>query len=538
MRKWLVIAVVTLVAAACTGRTPAPGSAAAPQAPQTSAAGKLTLISALSGPQRTRQVASRIAGIRLVNYFPAADGWTKMWTNWNPAVLRADFARIRALGANTVRIIVFPNTFGWPTISDVMAVRFADTLKIAASEGLGVQLTLFDLWQSYSDVGQSRTWLKELLDPYTSDPEIQLIELKNEVDPSDAAAVAWVRALLPTLRSVMPHTPSTVSVSGSAGPAGFAQLRSELAGSPLDVADIHYYGSDKFAYAWMLEAKQAAGPLPLFIGEAGYPVTASSYGGLEAGELQQAQWFSVVYAAARAAGVPPPAPWTLYDFKPGAIPAEVKDQVDNPNAYHYGLYTATGQPLPSVRVVEQAFAGRNVDFSGFTSGLSGPGSLLVWTPYLPQLGTLAYDPNVGHLQPGSVRLAGTRSGQAGAPSFSLVPTQPAIPGQLWSISAWAKGTSVNGVAQLSVSWFSADGAYLGETSSSPLPSGNPSWTQLVVRTRVPAHAAAIQLFLKSYNVSGTVWFDDVNITVSPLKRGRHRTFPHISACLAERGAAT
>lgn len=512
----VLVTIVTVISLAYEGRitggSSAPGSTASPQV---SSARKLTLISALVGPQRRMQVASRIAGLRLMNYYPAADGWTKMWANWNPGILRADFTRIRALGANTVRIFVFPDTFGWPRLSGYMAVRFADTLKIAASEGLGAQVTLFDLWDSYTEVGQSRTWLKELLGPYASDPEIQLIELKNEVNPSNPAEVTWVRALLPTLRSVMPYTPSTVSVSGGEGPEGFSQLRKELAGSPFDVADIHFYGDDATAYAWMLAAKRAAGPLPLFIGETGYPATVSNYGGLEAGELRQAQWLSVVFAAARAAGVPPPAPWTLYDFKPGAIPALVHDQVQNPNAYHYGLYSVTGQWRPAVWVVEQAYAGRNVDFSNFTSGLSGMNSLLVWTPYLPQLGKLAYDPDVGYLRPGSVRLSGTRRGQGGAASFSLVPTHPAIPGQQWAVSVWAKGIDVGGVAELSLSWFDSAGAYLGEISSSPLPSGNPSWTQLVVRARVPPDAAAIQLFLKSNDVAGTVWFDDVQIIVSP-----------------------
>ena len=492
-----------------TDAAPTPASTDGPQAPP---AEKLTLISALDGPQRTKQVASRIAGMRLMNYYPAANGWTNMWTNWNPAVLRADFARIRALGANTVRIIVFPHTFGWPTISSGMAIHFADTLKIAAAEGLGVQLTLFNWWNSFQEISQSRAWLKELLDPYASDPEIQLVELANEVDPSDAAAVAWVRALLPTLRSVMPHTPSTVSVSGTEGPAGFAKLRTEVAGSPLDVADIHFYDDAAEAYAWMLAAKRAAGPLPLLIGEAGYPVIVSGYDGLEGGELRQAQWYSVVFAAARAAGVPPPAPWILYDFESGAIPPP---EAPAPAiTYHFGLYSASGQWRPSVWVVKQAFAGQNVDFTNSTSGLSGMHSMLVWTPDPPQQGELAYDPEVGYLQPGSVRLSNTHTSQAGSPAFTLVPTQPAIQGQLWTVSVWAKGINVNGTARLSLSWFNSAGVYLSESSSKPLPQGNPSWTQLVVRTRVPPDATSIQLSLKSSDVAGTVWFDDVQITVS------------------------
>jgi hypothetical protein len=286
-----------------------------------------------------------------MNYYPAANGWTKMWTNWNPAVLRRDFARIRALGANAVRISVFPNTFGWPGISSRMAARFADTLNIAASEGLGVQLTMFDWWDLYQDIGKSRAWLRAFLSPYASDPEIQLIEIKNEVDPSDMVEVSWVRALLPTLRAVMPRAPSTVSVSSEVGPWGFVQLRQELDRAPLDVADIHFYGNEATAYNYMLAAKRAAGSLPLFVGEIGFSVAGDGAVSPWAADLLQAHWFSVVFAAARAAGVATPAPWTLYDFERGAIPTD-----PNIRQYYYGLYTATGQALPSVSVVKEAFA--------------------------------------------------------------------------------------------------------------------------------------------------------------------------------------
>jgi hypothetical protein len=492
------------------GGSPATGSPGPPVASPSDSARGLTLLSALAGPQRRRQVASRIAGLRLMNYYPAANGWTRMWTNWDPAVLKRDFARIRALGANAVRITVFPDTFGWPEISSRMATRFADTLKIAASADLGVQVTLFDWWESYHNIAQSQAWLKAFLGPYASDPEIQLVEIKNEVNPSDPAEVAWVRALLPTLRAVMPRTPSTVSVSGGAGPAGFVQLRQELAGSPFDVADIHFYGGERIAYSWMLAAKRAAGPLPLFVGEIGFPVTGEGAVTPEAADLLQAHWFSVVFAAARAAGVSTPAPWTLYDFKRGALPQGDKD----PSTYFYGLYSATGQWRPSVQVVEDAFAGQDTDTSNLGLSLGGRNNMMVWAPYLPGQGILAYDPGVGYPQPGSVSLSDTRLTQAGIPSFSLVPANPAISGQLWTVSVWAKGININGTAQLTLSFADSNGSHIGTTLSRPLPHGNPQWTKLAVRTQVPSNATSVQLNLRSYDVTGTVWFADVHIKVT------------------------
>jgi hypothetical protein len=474
----------------------------------------LTLLSAQPGPQRRQQVASRIAGLRLMNYYPAANGWTKMWINWDPAVLKKDFARIHALGANAVRITVFPYAFGWPTISGRMAARFANTLKLAASAGLGVQLTLFDWWAAYHQIAQSRAWMKELLRPYASDPEIQLIEIKNELEPSDPAAVAWLRALLPTLRAVMPRTPSTVSVSSAEeGPANFAQLRRDLAGSPLDVADIHFYGDDRMAYTWMLAAKRAAGPLPLFIGEIGFPAVGEGAITPEAADLLQAHWFSVVFAAARAAGVSTPAPWTLYDFDPGANSRTSIEQ--DPRNYYYGLYSATGQARPSVWVVKQAFAGRDADILNRSLSLGGRNNMMAWTPYLPGQGRLRYAPDVGYPSPGSVSLSHTRHSQAGAPSFYLVPANPAISGQLWNVSVWAKGVDVNGTAKLTLSWFNSDGSYIGESISDSLRHGNPKWTELAVRTGVPSNAASVQLNLMSSGVAGTVWFADVQVKVTP-----------------------
>jgi hypothetical protein len=464
------------------------------------------LLSATAGPARRHQIAARIAGLRVVNYFPAANGWTRMWTNWQPAVLRRDFARIHALGANAVRVVVFPTTFGWPTPSRVMAARFADALSIAAANGLGVQVTLFDGWSSFNEIAASRAWLRSLLRPYAADPEIRLAELKNEVVPSNAVEVAWVRALLPTLRSVLPLTPSTVSVFGT----GFAQLRSELRGAPLDVADMHFYASELSAYGWMLAAKRAAGPLPLFVGEAGDPVNDTA-AGPAAAELDQAHWFSVVFAAARAAGVPAPAPWTLNDFAPGTVPGHSLVSSEN----HFGLYTMTGRARPAAQVVREAFSGRiastsNLDFTQAGSD----GQPVVWSRYLPTQGNLAYDPRVGHQRPGSVRLSATQISPRGAPGYFLVPDNPPLPGQLWQVSAWASGSDVTGTAQLALAWFSSQGTYLGDTSSAPLPQGNPGWTRLLVRTGVPAGATSVQIHLQSYGVAGTVWFTDVGIKVS------------------------
>jgi hypothetical protein len=490
---------------------PENSSSAPPTSPPPSSVPGLSLLSPQPGQQREREVAARIAGLRLMNYYPAGDSWTKMWTNWNASVLASDFARIHALGANAVRIIVFPYTFGWPTVSPLMAARFGATLHIAEQNKLAVQVTLFDWWGQYTDISQSKEWLRSLLRPYSDDPEIQLVELKDEVDPADSAAVAWVRALLPALRSVMRRTPSTVSVSGMTGPSGFARLRNELGRAPLDVADMHCYENERSAYSWMLAAKKAAGPLPLFIGELGDPATDSHGASTAAAAYQQAHWFSVVFAAARAAGVPTPAPWTLYNFKPGTIPPAERD----PQQYYYGLYSDTGKWRPSVDVVKAAFAGRNVETSNLDFSLIADDKLpMVWSSHLSGQQDVPSDPDTKYRGSGVFGLSETAPCVAGAPSLSLVPTNPAIPGQLWTVSVWVRGVDVNAITQVSLSWFDSAGSFVGNVASDPLRRGNSTWTRLSVRTRVPPQVTGVALDLNACGGWGTIWFANVQISVT------------------------
>src|SRR6185503_17460096 len=65
----------------------------------------------------------KIDDVRLVSYYPASHGWELMWTRWDPAGMAADFERIADLEANTVRVIVQPDAFGYPEPRPAMLDR-------------------------------------------------------------------------------------------------------------------------------------------------------------------------------------------------------------------------------------------------------------------------------------------------------------------------------------------------------------------------------------------------------------------------------
>jgi endo-1,4-beta-mannosidase len=298
---------------------------------------------------------SAVAGLREMNYYPAAAGWTYMWSRFDLRVIDHDFARIRALDANTVRIFIQPSVFGFPAVRPVMANRLSKVIGLAEKHSLRVHLTLFDLWSGYTDIAGSREWLSSLLSPYRDDPRIAVVELRNEINPRDPAAMAWVIRMLPYLSAVMPGTLRTVSTASVPAEA-FAWFMHRLRSSPPSFWDYHYYGPAGAAYSFLSRIKAQTAPRPLFVGETGYS-TDGAVGGRAAQEQAQAAYYRAVFSAAAALGLPDPAPWTLYDFYPTGIPPG--QLADQPVSYGFGLFRLDGGAKPAATVVRMAFSATN-----------------------------------------------------------------------------------------------------------------------------------------------------------------------------------
>ncbi len=296
-----------------------------------------------------------IADLKEMNYYPAANAWTYMWSRFDPTAIGRDFARIHALGANTVRISILVPDFGFPTVRPAMADRLSEVIGLAAKHSLRVHLTLFDWWHRYTDIQGSKEWVSSLLSRYRDDPRIAVVELQNEVYPQNPKVVTWVRTMLPYLSTVLPGTLRTVSIA-SVPPGVFALFTHELKNSPPDFWDYHYYGPPGAAYSVLSRIKALAAPRPLFVGETGYS-TDGTPGDQAARDQAQAAYYRAVFTAAAELGLPVPAPWTLNDFSPGGIPPE-SPAADKPTSYGYGLFHLNGTPKPAAAVVRTAFSAK------------------------------------------------------------------------------------------------------------------------------------------------------------------------------------
>jgi hypothetical protein len=459
--------------------------------------------------------------LRVVSYYPADAGWTRMWEPWRPARLAADLRRLRSLNANTVRVVVSPPFFGYPVPARRYTDRLRELVAIAAREGLHVQLTLFDWWGQYGDLAGSKRWAAALLGRYVDDPRIAFVELRNELDATDAAAVAWARELVPWLRTLLRgRTPVTLSVGWRNALGDLRALRAGLQTEARpDFFTAHYFtGGGEAAGDVFRRLRKAAAPAPLWIGELGYPTskTVSGYPGIpltsSAQEAAQAHYFRLCFAAARRLGLPAPGVWILDDFAPGAIPPS--DVSPHEPEYAFGLFRSDGSAKPAAETIRRLFGG-GAD-AGFNGGfeqavLAEDGSALPggWAVGLDRL-EVVRDAAVARTGAASTRIS-SRAGVAGSALLTLAPTDGAPRrGRRADLTGWIRSNEGTGRLRLSIGWF--DGGYRrvgGSRSHLPMPIGR-RWTRLSVSSRPPAGAAFARIAVEAWSFQGTAWVDDVS----------------------------
>jgi hypothetical protein len=453
-------------------------------------------------------LASRLAAVKTaksLNYYPSGAGWSKMWMNWDPARIDADLAKARALGADNVRIIIFPTTFGWPKPYDGYQQRLAQFVNMAAARGMTVKFTLFDWWDGYEEVQNSINWTNTVLKPYRDDKRVLSVELQNEFNAGNSAAVAWARKMVPAMRASFPTMPLTFSVDGTSGIPGMAKIKSAMASTPIDYYDFHFYGNSERALSIIKNAQATVAPYPMVIGETGLNTLQNTEG-------EQAAFLARVFEAAEAAGVQSVAPWTLNDFAQGAIPSSAVSRI--PAQYSYGLYRLDGSAKPAAAVAKAGWTSTNMPASLMDPSFEAGNNLTPWRAYMPELGLAVKTQSMARTGKWSVSMTNTGKTSAGSPSYRVAPITPVKSGQKWHGEVWARGSAATGTTQIALSWFDANDKWLGGASSTWLPVGTTGWTKLVVDGVAPTGSASMQVHLKSGENTGTIWFDDAVISSS------------------------
>ncbi|GGM00598.1 cellulase family glycosylhydrolase [Nakamurella endophytica] len=453
--------------------------------------------------------------LRLLNYYPADDPWTGMWTNYSHARTDTDFADIASLGANAVRVIVQPGAVGWPTVGAAGAAALADMVDTAAAHGLYVQLTLFDLWSAYSDITRSRAWAQQLLHPYRADGRIALVELQNEMPTTDTA-LAWAKALLPELGALLPGVPRSVSEYTA---AALQAVTAAIPDSSLDVVDVHLYGAVENLPRLLQTATGVARGRPVVVGEAGTPTV----GGTTGAEQAQLSYYQTVAQLVADQGIPTFAPWILSDYVPDRTPSAFR----TPTQVSYGLRRLDGSWKPAAAVVRDMFAGAGTlgygpgelaasrisydgDFENEDAAASSSGLLGSWRTFdASAAGSIGVDAGGGVDGSASAVLDLTGGSSSAVPavyqSFLLLSGKRTV-----TASASVRLVAPTGFSRIAIAWFDG-GTYLGSTESVNARNTVAGWQTVAATGTAPATATAFQIHLKSAYNSGEAYFDAVRL---------------------------
>lgn len=443
-----------------------------------------------------------------------------MWTQFNPTEISNDFTRIQASGFNTVRIILqaSPGVFNYPAPTPAEQDKLLQIVTLAAAHHLQIHLTLFDGWGQYTDIVGSQLWAAAIVKPYAADPRISIIELQNEMALNAPGSLSWAQAMIPYLQSIDGGIPVTISESGL---ARMQILVNALHFISPDFYDFHLYEYDGRIYQTLKQVQALIHGAPLFLGETGYSTYPQSPAGFSgtaqntvAQEAQQEYYYRMVFYATEASSLPFPAPWILSDFSLAAFPGP--PQPATIQQAYFGLLRLDGTRKPAANTIASLLAGNPIETSfnnGFEQG-NGQGLPTLWrisqNASLGFTANFAQDTTVAHAGKASARISHSTTSKYGTASFFLNPIQPVIPGQTYSVSAWAKGLSATGRDYLSIAWFDAAGNSLSQAASPAFPNGTYNWQLRTLTTKAPAQAAGMEIHLNSQGNTGTVWFDDVS----------------------------
>ena len=473
--------------------------------------------------------------VRSISYFPARGGWTLMWTRFDAEAIDRGLARIAWLRANTVRVIVPARVFGYPEPEAAMSARLENVVDLAARHGLRVELTLFDWWHDYADIAGSRRWAGAVLSPYTGDPRIAFVELKNEIRPQDLGAVEWAAALIPYVRDVA-RRPVAISVPALEPARDLGLLRTALGSAQPDFYSAHFYWRPELAAHYLEAARDAVAPLPLWLGETGYS-TAIPYDVLRgvpaspsAREAEQGYYLRSLALVVRRIGLPPIAPWILSDFAPEAIPADDPAVQGNAREYHFGLFRVSGAAKPAAAELRTIFSGGQAD--GFNGGFEdavrdedGRAVPALWRIRRALNAAFARDKQVARTGHASARIDGAVTGTGPDAAFAIAPPDPAVrQGDQSTVTAFARAGAGCGEVRLALRWFSAEGRAVGAVQSETVPCGTRGWRRLRANGVAPSGAAYVGLYLRAAGTVGHAWFDDVSYSCARGRSARATLF--------------
>ena len=313
-----------------------------------------TAARALAGFVRARGTELSLAGepfyVRGINYYPKDTPWDQFWPNYDPLTTEKDFALIRSLGLNTVRVFIPYDQFGGASVEPAMLERLADLLLRARRNDLKVIITLFDFRTDYKPIlwPEADRHLETLLTRFAEEPAILAWDLKNEPDRDYSTngsdmVNAW---LAHTARFARRFDPYHLITIGWSSATTATQLTENV-----DLVSFHHFQKAEELAILYPTLRQIAAEKPLLLAEFGLSSWFSLIYPFAPTENDQAAYYTDILNVIDNTDHAGYLAWTLYDFSyvPPIVAGRLPWQIEKQK--HFGVIRLDGEPKPAATLL-------------------------------------------------------------------------------------------------------------------------------------------------------------------------------------------
>lgn len=300
------------------------------------------------------ELLSKILNAKGINYYPQEAPFKDFWINYDSAQVEKDFALIKKLKFNSVRIFINYEQFGKGMVIPEMMERLHHLLDVAELNQVTVILTLFDFNSDFNLFNFPATdrHLETILTAFRHHPALIGYDLKNEPDIDynyqDSTLVnQWLEFVIAKARSYDPVRPMTIGWSNADKALNFKDK--------LDFLSFHFYKSPKLLKEDLLFLKKNAPEKKVVVSEYGKSTYLSKIFPFGNSKNSLFKALLSVHTALEDNHIPAYF-WTLYDFK--EVASDVAGKMPwqkNPQKF-FGIIDVDGKPKDAMKIFEHKAA--------------------------------------------------------------------------------------------------------------------------------------------------------------------------------------
>ncbi len=300
-------------------------------------------------PQNTTQPIVLSTPVSGLNYYPQDSAWDTFGMLFSEEKIDRDFAIIRDLGLNTVRVFIGYEDFGKANVSKEKLEKLTKLLDMAKVNEIKVLVTLFDFYGDYSVIDWTQTQQHAIrLARAIKDHDALLgWDIKNEpnLDYSsrgESLVKAWLTQMTDVIRQEDPSHPITIGWSN-------AETALDLA-DQVDFISFHYYEGIKDLPITLATLREQTDKV-IVLEEFGMSTYSGLWNPFGYSEEDQKEYYQAFYKNQKRDSINYLS-WTLYDFS--EIPNQVAGRYPwkKNKQTSFGLIDISGTKKSSFEVVK------------------------------------------------------------------------------------------------------------------------------------------------------------------------------------------